>query len=88
MVKHYHGDETGLLLLKSAVEAACAGMSVEAFGAEVLAWMSGASHPVLRRPYLSFAYTAGAEDALDRAKAHGWTVVSVKNDWATVFAGA
>ena len=33
-----------------------------------------------------FAYTAGAENALDRAKADGWTVVSVKNDWGTVFA--
>jgi hypothetical protein len=33
-----------------------------------------------------FAYTAGAEDALERARAHGWTVVSIENDWATVFA--
>lgn len=33
-----------------------------------------------------FAYTAGAEDALDRARAHGWTVISIKDDWRTVFA--
>ena len=33
-----------------------------------------------------FAYTAGAEDALDRAKTHGWTVVSMKEDWSAVFA--
>jgi phosphoserine phosphatase len=33
-----------------------------------------------------FAYTAGAERSLDAAAEHGWTVVSVKNDWATVFA--
>ena len=33
-----------------------------------------------------FAYTAGAEDALDRARTHGWTIVSVKDDWRTVFA--
>ena len=33
-----------------------------------------------------FAYTAGAEDALDRARGDGWTVVSVKDDWGTVFA--
>jgi len=33
-----------------------------------------------------FAYTAGAEDALDRARTHGWTVVSIKDDWGTVFA--
>ena len=216
LVKHYHGDESDVLLLMSAVESAFEGMSVEAYGAEALAWLSGASHPALRRPYLAcgfapmvellryleangfatyiasggdrdfmrpfadalygippervigsalglhfddsgddthlvykskmeflddgpqkpmriwsrtgrrplvaggnsngdipmmrfartgdraalrllvlhddaereFAYTAGAEDALDRAKAHGWTVVSVKNDWATVFADA
>jgi hypothetical protein len=33
-----------------------------------------------------FAYTAGAEDALDRARTHGWTIVSIKDDWGTVFA--
>lgn len=32
-----------------------------------------------------FAYTAGAERALDHAKRFGWTIVSMKNDWATVF---
>ena len=32
-----------------------------------------------------FAYTAGAEQALERAAADGWTVVSVKDDWITVF---
>jgi len=48
------------------------------------------------RPYLrllvlhddderEFAYTSGAERALERAGTNGWTVVSVKNDWATVF---
>jgi hypothetical protein len=35
-----------------------------------------------------FAYTTGAEDALDRAKMHGWTVVSMKEDWSAVFASA
>jgi phosphoserine phosphatase len=216
MVKHYHGDDADLLLLEAAVESAFAGMGVEAFGAAVMSWLDTASHPVLRRPYLScgfapmiellryleangfatyiasggdrdfmrpfanalygippervigsalgldfdgdgddtrllykskieffddgpqkpvriwsrigrrplvaggnsngdipmmrfaragdraalrllvlhddadreFAYTAGAEDALDRATAHGWTVVSVKDDWSTVFADA
>ena len=33
-----------------------------------------------------FAYVAGAEIALDEAKAQGWTVISIKNDWSTVFA--
>jgi phosphoglycolate phosphatase-like HAD superfamily hydrolase len=32
-----------------------------------------------------FAYTAGAERALERAGREGWTVVSMKNDWTTIF---
>jgi phosphoserine phosphatase len=32
-----------------------------------------------------FDYTAGAEQALERADRDGWTTVSVRNDWATVF---
>jgi phosphoserine phosphatase len=32
-----------------------------------------------------FAYTAGVENALEQARRDGWTVVSMKNDWATVF---
>jgi len=27
-------------------------------------------------------------DTLDRAKTHGWTVVSMKEDWSAVFASA
>jgi phosphoglycolate phosphatase-like HAD superfamily hydrolase len=33
-----------------------------------------------------FGYTAGAEDALERARARGWTIISMKDDWETVFA--
>ena len=36
-------------------------------------------------PDREFAYTAGAERALERAQAEGWTVVSMKDDWRTVF---
>ena len=32
-----------------------------------------------------FAYTSGTEQALERAGKNGWTIVSIKNDWATVF---
>src|ERR1700709_2449741 len=32
-----------------------------------------------------FAYTKGAEQAIDQAARDGWTVVSVKNEWTTVF---
>jgi phosphoglycolate phosphatase-like HAD superfamily hydrolase len=216
IVKHYHGDDADLGLLVGAVESAFEGLEVEAFGAEVMEWLTTASHPVLRRQYLAcgfapmvellryleangfstyiasggdrdfmrpfahriygippervigsalgldfddggddtrlvykskveffddgptkpvriwsrvgyrplvtggnsngdipmmrfartggrealrllvlhddadreFAYTTGAEDALDRAKTHGWTVVSMKEDWSAVFASA
>ena len=37
-------------------------------------------------PEREFEYTAGAEKSLERAATDGWTVVSIKNDWATVFA--
>jgi hypothetical protein len=32
-----------------------------------------------------FEYTTGAERALERAEKDGWTIVSIKNDWARVF---
>jgi phosphoserine phosphatase len=32
-----------------------------------------------------FDYTAGAEAALDQATSAGWTVVSMRDDWSTVF---
>ncbi|HXJ20740.1 MAG TPA: HAD family hydrolase [Polyangia bacterium] len=32
-----------------------------------------------------FAYQAGAEQALDRARRSDWTIVSMKRDWKTVF---
>jgi phosphoserine phosphatase len=32
-----------------------------------------------------FDYTTGAEHALEKARAEGWTIVSIAGDWATVF---
>jgi phosphoserine phosphatase len=32
-----------------------------------------------------YAYTSGAEQALERADKSGWTIVSMKTDWATIF---
>jgi phosphoserine phosphatase len=32
-----------------------------------------------------FDYTTGAENALERAQADGWTVISVRDDWGIVF---
>ncbi len=48
-------------------------------------------HPTLRLLVLhddaerEFAYTTGADQALERAATDGWTVVSIKDDWTTVF---
>ena len=36
-------------------------------------------------PEREFDYVAGAERSLEEAEARGWTVVSVKRDWAAVF---
>ncbi|BAH52731.1 HAD family hydrolase [Rhodococcus opacus] len=35
-----------------------------------------------------FDYVAGAEQALEEARANNWTVVSMKNDWTSVFSPA
>ena len=57
----------------------------------MLAFAGGPEQPALRLLLLhddaerEFDYTAGAEDALERAARDGWTVVSIKNDWETVF---
>jgi phosphoserine phosphatase len=61
MVKHYHGDDSGLRLLMAAVETAFGGMTVDAFAAEVTGWLASASHPQLRRPYLSCAFVPMVE---------------------------
>ena len=36
-------------------------------------------------PEREFDYTSGAERAFQQAHANGWTIVSMKNDWTTVF---
>ena len=58
----------------------------------MLRYTGGKGRPALRLLVLhddaerEFDYTAGAEQSLEEAAKHGWTVVSVKNDWSTVFA--
>ena len=57
----------------------------------MLRYAGGKDRPALRLLLLhddeerEFAYTAGAEKSLRAAADHGWTVVSIKNDWAAVF---
>ena len=60
----------------------------------MLAYSGAESLPALRLLLLhddsdrEFDYTAGAEQALDIAGQQNWTVVSMKNDWNTVFTDA
>ncbi|HEY5194275.1 MAG TPA: hypothetical protein VIJ39_10455 [Solirubrobacteraceae bacterium] len=39
-------------------------------------------------PQREFDYTAGAEKSLEQANKEDWIVISIKNDWAAVFADA
>ena len=58
---------------------------------QMLEFTEHADRPSLRLlilhddPQREFDYTSGAEKALDQAHKTGWTVVSIKNDWSTVF---
>ena len=57
----------------------------------MLRFAGGQDRPALRLlvvhddPEREFDYVKGAERALEQATSDGWTVVSVKDDWATVF---
>jgi hypothetical protein len=59
---------------------------------QMLRFAKGPTHPALRLLLLhddaerEFDYVDGAEDALKRAEDKGWTVISIKDDWSTVFA--
>jgi phosphoglycolate phosphatase-like HAD superfamily hydrolase len=57
----------------------------------MLAFAGGPSLPALRLLVVhddadrEFEYAAGAEKVLGAAQTHGWTTVSMKDDWSTVF---
>jgi phosphoserine phosphatase len=51
MVKHYQGDDGDLELLLGALAEGAAGVPVEAYAAQVLAFFEEAEHPKLARPY-------------------------------------
>jgi hypothetical protein len=59
---------------------------------QMLQFTGGPNRPALRLLLLhddkarEFEYTAGAEKSLQLARTRGWTVVSMKNDWKSVFA--
>jgi hypothetical protein len=58
---------------------------------QMLEFTQHADKPTLRLLVLhddgerEFAYTSGAEQALERAASDNWTVVSMNHDWATAF---
>jgi hypothetical protein len=58
----------------------------------MLRFAGGKGRPALRLlvlhddPEREFDYLKGAERAIAQAEQDGWTVISVKNDWPTVFA--
>ncbi len=60
--------------------------------APMLSWTGGPDRPALRLVVRhddderEYAYSAGAERLLRRAHADDWTVVSMRDDWTTVFA--
>ena len=73
MVKHYHGDDADLGLLSAAVSKAFEGMTVEAFarrGRRVV--RRRATHPVLKRPYLTCGFVPMVE-LLRYLEANGFT---------------
>ena len=51
----------------------------------MLDYTEHADQPTLRLLLLQDDPVSGADRAIDRARSSGWTVVSVKHDWATVF---
>ncbi|HYI92221.1 MAG TPA: HAD family hydrolase [Bryobacteraceae bacterium] len=59
---------------------------------QMLQFAGGGSRPALPMLILhddkdrEFDYTGGAEHVIDLAKTRGWPIVSMKNDWKTVFA--
>jgi hypothetical protein len=56
MVKHYHGDDSDLALLMTAVPQAFGGLTVEAYADEVDRFFRAADHPQLGRPYMTCGY--------------------------------
>ncbi|MGH9118546.1 MAG: hypothetical protein ACRD0A_11945 [Acidimicrobiales bacterium] len=82
MVKHDHGDDADLGKLMAAVERAFVGMSVDDYSTEVVGWFATASHPTLRRPYLTCGFVPMVE-LLRYLEANGFTTYSPRAATAT-----
>jgi len=71
MVKHYQGDDGDLKLLIGALSEISAGVEVEAYAQQVLAFFADAQHPTLKRPYLRCGFAPMIE-LLRYLEAHGF----------------
>jgi phosphoglycolate phosphatase-like HAD superfamily hydrolase len=56
VVNHYHGDDGDLKMLIGALSEISAGVEVEAYGEQVLAFFADAQHPRFKRPYLECGF--------------------------------
>lgn len=56
LVRHYQGDNSELQVLIGGVQEPFEGMNVEAYEAEVAAFLRRGQHPTLGRPYLACGY--------------------------------
>jgi phosphoglycolate phosphatase-like HAD superfamily hydrolase len=56
MVKHYQGDDGDLRLLIGALTETSAGVDVEAYAEQVMAFFADAEHPLFERPYMHCAF--------------------------------
>src|SRR5262249_9198588 len=56
MTRHYHGDDSDLHVMAAGLLQAYGGITIEEFQATAGAFLRGARHPTLGRPYLACAY--------------------------------
>jgi len=72
IVKHYHGDESGVKLVLGALQESFGGMPVEEYDRRSRDFLENAQHPTLKRPYLTCTYSPMRE-LLDFLNANGFT---------------
>ncbi len=73
ITKHYRGDDSGLRTIAAALLEAYAGMTIDEFAASASAFLHGARHPELDRPYLKCAYRPMLE-LLRYLEANGFSI--------------
>jgi hypothetical protein len=74
MDSHYNGDDTELKVLMAGVIGAFAGLEVEEYGRQANAFVNGAPHPTLKRPFNAVGYQPMVE-LLRYLEEHGFTTL-------------